>query len=62
MSILHKNKSDLPTNLDDLIKYLDKTFPQKNPIPSDNVSDIFYQSGQRSVIEFLKEKQEQQTT
>ena len=56
MSILKKNKSDLPDNLHDLIKYLDKTYPNRTSQPSDNLADIMYISGQRSVIDFLKQK------
>lgn len=56
MSILNKKESDLPVNTDDLIKYLDKTFPIKTPHPNESLSEIMYRSGQRSVIDFLKFK------
>jgi len=56
MSILNKKESDLPVNTDDLIKYLDKTFPIKTPQPNESLSEIMYRSGQRSVIDFLKFK------
>ena len=56
MSILKKNKSDLPDKIHDLIKYLDKTYPNRTSQPSDTLADIMYRSGQRSVIDFLKQK------
>lgn len=56
MSILNKNKSDLPDNLHDLIKYLDKTYPNRTSQPSDSLAEIMYTSGQRSIIDFLKQK------
>jgi hypothetical protein len=56
MSILNKKETDLPVTTDDLIKYSDKTFPTRTPQPSDSLSEIMYRSGQRSVIDFLKQK------
>ena len=56
MSILKKNENDLPVTTDDLIKFLDKTFPTMTPQPNESLSEIMYRSGQRSVIDFLKQK------
>jgi len=56
MSILKKNENDLPVTTDDLIKFLDKTFPIRTPQPNESLSEIMYRSGQRSVIDFLKQK------
>lgn len=56
MSILKKNETDLPVTTDDLIKFLDKTFPTRTPQPNESLSEIMYRSGQRSVIDFLKQK------
>ncbi len=56
MSILKKNENDLPVTTDDLIKFLDKTFPTRTPQPNESLSEIMYRSGQRSVIDFLKQK------
>ena len=39
-----------------IIKYLDKTYPNRTSQPSDTLADIMYRSGQRSVIDFLKQK------
>lgn len=61
MSILNKTKSDLPITTGDLIEYLDKTFPTQSITPSDTMPSIYYRSGQRSVIDFLKEKIKQET-
>jgi hypothetical protein len=46
----------LPFKIDDMIKDLDKIFPLKNPNIKDSEREIFYKAGQRSVIEFLKQK------
>ncbi len=56
MSILTKKETDLPNTTEDLIKYLDKTYPTRTPQPSESLSEIMYRSGQRSVIDFLKQK------
>tara|TARA_R100000231_G_scaffold122439_1_gene92597 strand:- start:1163 stop:1354 length:192 start_codon:yes stop_codon:yes gene_type:complete len=60
MAILKRNKTDLPNKLEDLIKYLDESFPLKNPEPTDCSNQIMYRSGQRSVIDFLKSKLNQE--
>ena len=56
MSILNKKETDLPVKTDDLVEYLDKTFPVRTPHPNESLSDIMYRSGQRSIIDFLKQK------
>ena len=40
MSILKKNENDLPVTTDDLIKFLDKTFPTRTPQPNESLSEI----------------------
>ena len=47
------------TNLQALVDELDDLFPPTNPSPRDSDREIMYRSGQRSVVEFLKEKLEQ---
>ncbi|ABP87942.1 gp35 [Synechococcus phage Syn5] len=42
-----------------LIEELDSVFPQVSPSPGDELSQIMYRSGQRSVVEFLINKLEQ---
>ena len=42
---------------DDLIKELDKIFPNQFADLKDSEREIFFKSGQRSVVEFLKSKQ-----
>ena len=47
------------TNLQALVDELDELFPPTNPSPRDSDREIMYRSGQRSVVEFLKQKLEQ---
>ena len=39
--------------LDRLIDELDEVYPLLHPLPSDDLATIMYQSGQRSVVEYL---------
>ena len=43
-----------------IIEDLDSTFPPTNPTPEMTMEQIMYYSGQRSVVEWLKEKMEDQ--
>ena len=36
-----------------LIAQLQENFPPVNPSPNDSIAKIMYQSGQRSVVEFI---------
>jgi hypothetical protein len=47
----------LPLKTDDLIKELDKIFPNQCASINESEREIFFKSGQRSVVEFLKSKQ-----
>ena len=47
----------LPLKIDDLIKELDKIFPNQCASINESEREIFFKSGQRSVVEFLKSKQ-----
>ena len=47
---------ETPIIKEELIKYLDKLFPNKCADLKDTERDIFYKSGQRSVVEHLIEK------
>ena len=48
--------NELPIIKEELIKYLDKLFPNKFADLKETERDIFYKSGQRSVVEHLIEK------
>lgn len=37
---------------------MEEVFPSVNPDPDDSISKIMYRSGQRSVVEWLREKLE----
>jgi len=41
-----------------LLQQLDETFPPTNPNPEDTMEKIMYRSGQRSVVEWIKENME----
>ena len=41
-----------------LLQQLDETFPPTNPNPEDSMEKIMYRSGQRSVVEWIKENLE----
>ena len=41
---------------ENFINYLDTLFPDRCPYLDESEREIFYKSGQRSVVEFLKSK------
>ena len=45
-----------PHQLDKLIENLDENFPPYYPLPTHSISDIMFRSGQRSVVEYIKDK------
>ena len=55
---MDKNEDfSLPLKTDDLIKELDKIFPNQCADLKDSERERVFKSGQRSVVEFLKSKQ-----
>ena len=42
-----------------IVQDLDQTFPPTNPTPEMTMEQIMYRSGQRSVVEWMKEKMEE---
>ena len=50
----------LPLITDDLIEGLDNLYPQRHPDLSLSDSEIWYRSGQRSVVDYLIEQQKRQ--
>jgi hypothetical protein len=46
----------LPTFSSDLVKKLNEMYPLRNPHPSDDLVDIMYRAGQRSVVDSLVSK------
>ena len=49
-------KIEIPTITDELVNYLDSLFPEKCADLQENEKQIFYKSGQRSVVKHLIEK------
>ena len=49
-------KSKIPVITEEMIDYLDKLFPDKGADLKDTDKEIFYKSGQRSVVNHLKEQ------
>lgn len=47
---------EIPILSEELIDYLDMSFPEKCAELNQNDKEIFYQSGQRSVVKHLIEK------
>jgi|TARA_R100000482_G_scaffold123157_2_gene72437 hypothetical protein len=43
----------LPNTVDDLIKMLNKVYPEKSPELSDDTKTIYFKAGQRDVVKFL---------
>ena len=50
----------LPLITDDLIQALDSLYPQRHPDLSLSDREIWYRSGQRSVVDYLIEQQKRQ--
>lgn len=44
------------TNLKELLEDLDGLFPDYLPAPHHTIQEIMFRSGQRSVVEYLKDK------
>ena len=42
-----------------LLQEMDRTFPVQNPHPKEELSVIMYKAGQRSVVEWLKNRLEE---
>ena len=53
-------KNTLPLITDDLIQGLDNLYPQRHPDLSLSDREIWYRSGQRSVVDYLIEQQKRQ--
>ena len=53
-------KIEIPIISDELVNYLDNAFPEKCADLQETEKEIFYKSGQRSVVKHLIEKQKQQ--
>ena len=45
--------------LEKILEDLDSVFPQKLPEPNEPLSKIMYESGQRSVVEYIKTLREE---
>jgi hypothetical protein len=55
------NKPKAPYISDELLQFLDSTFPEKTPDPKESLEEIRHRGGQVSVVRFLKHLQKQQT-
>ena len=40
----------LPSNVDDLVKLLNETFPEQSPELNDDTKTIYFKAGQRDVV------------
>jgi|TARA_B100001057_G_C22640373_1_gene867985 hypothetical protein len=48
----------LPSNVDDLVKLLNKVFPEKSPDLKDDSKTIYFKAGQRDVVKFINNLKE----
>jgi hypothetical protein len=48
----------LPNNVDDLVKLLNKVFPEKSPDLKDDSKTIYFKAGQRDVVKFINNLKE----
>ena len=53
-------KSDFPDIPTVLLNELSRIYPDRCPFPGEKLEDIWYKSGQRSVIAFLQKLHEKQ--
>ena len=58
MSISPNTLEVLGMNSRGLVAALEESFPPTNPTPEDSMEKIMYRSGQRSVVEWIKENLE----
>jgi hypothetical protein len=49
------NTLSLGLTVDKLLADLEDNFPPSRPSPIDKIEDIMYRSGQRSVVEYIKQ-------
>ena len=49
------NTLSLGLTVEKLLADLEDNFPPSRPSPSDKIEDIMYRSGQRSVVEYIKQ-------
>ena len=43
----------LPATVDELVKLLNKVYPEKSPVLTDNLNKIYFEAGQRDVVKFI---------
>ena len=48
----------LPSNVDYLVKLLNKVFPEKSPDLKDDSKTIYFKAGQRDVVKFINNLKE----
>ena len=54
---LAQNKVGLPPSTEELVQQLDEAFPNKSPQLHESEKELYFRAGQRSVVEFLIHKQ-----
>jgi hypothetical protein len=48
----------LPTTVEDLVKLLNKVYPEKSPELTDDTKTIYFKAGQRDVVKFINQLKE----
>ncbi len=54
---LAQNKIGLPPSTEELVQQLDEAFPNKSPQLHESEKELYFRAGQRSVVDFLIHKQ-----
>ena len=52
----------LGPNIESLLKEMEDKFPPVNPHPKEELNTIMYKAGQRSVVEWYKERTKNEST
>ena len=58
MTISHNNLKHHNEKLDDLVDELEQNFGWKPVHPKEDIQSIMYRAGQASVVDYLKQKQQ----
>lgn len=61
MSISLNTLETFGLNVQQVLQEMEELFPKTNPGPGDSLSTIMYRSGQRSVVEWLHHKLNEET-
>ena len=61
MSISLNTLETFGLNVQQVLQEMEELFPPSNPAPNESISSIMYKAGQRSVVEWLNHKLNEET-